>query len=287
MLAPRKKLWSTPTSAIDIALTFADLHHDDIVYDVGCGDGRVLIQMAAMSLPLPLPSSSTSSSVEAMEGDEEVVVDASSTESSSPISTDVVANVNSDTNIDSANNNKAQHHHCHHFIGIEISPGRAAEARNNIQNAQQQQQIIPPHVTIEIVCANALDTTIVDYSKATVIFLYLVPRGLRLIQPLVWPKKEDVEAEAEEEEEGGEGVVNVSVPSPSSSVTITTTATAATNTMTKTNNNITQQKSQPRRRRRRIITYMSPFENTPHIQKEYCTVEHQEGASWPIYLYHC
>lgn len=54
MLAPRKKLWSTPSSAIDIALEFAELDMDDVVYDVGCGDGRVLIQMAAMSVLPPV-----------------------------------------------------------------------------------------------------------------------------------------------------------------------------------------------------------------------------------------
>jgi len=43
MLAPRRKLWSTPEPAIDIALDFANLTVDDAVYDVGCGDGRVLI----------------------------------------------------------------------------------------------------------------------------------------------------------------------------------------------------------------------------------------------------
>lgn len=44
MLAPRRKLWSTPEPAIDIALDFANLTVDDAVYDVGCGDGRVLIR---------------------------------------------------------------------------------------------------------------------------------------------------------------------------------------------------------------------------------------------------
>jgi cyclopropane fatty-acyl-phospholipid synthase-like methyltransferase len=50
MLAPRQKLWSTPEPAIDIALDYANLTVNDIVYDVGCGDGRVLIRMASMSI---------------------------------------------------------------------------------------------------------------------------------------------------------------------------------------------------------------------------------------------
>ena len=53
MLAPRKKLWSTPSTAIDIALQFANLDVNDVVYDVGCGDAGVLIQMAALSVALP------------------------------------------------------------------------------------------------------------------------------------------------------------------------------------------------------------------------------------------
>ena len=56
MLAPQKKLWSTPSSAVDIALDFAELGADDVVYNVECGDGRVLIQMADMSVLLALPA---------------------------------------------------------------------------------------------------------------------------------------------------------------------------------------------------------------------------------------
>jgi len=48
-----------------------------------------------------------------------------------------------------------------------------------------------------------------------------------------------------------------------------------------------QSSTNARRRPRRIITYMAPFESKKHIRKEYCKVEHQEGAEWPVYLYHC
>ena len=37
----------------------------------------------------------------------------------------------------------------------------------------------------------------------------------------------------------------------------------------------------------RIVTYMLPFADTPHVRKEHCAVGHQEGASWSVYLYHC
>merc|ERR1711971_1368560 len=158
----------------------------DILYDVGCGDGRVLIEMATYSKPVTSSESKTPA-VESHRGD--------------------------------------QSHHCKHFIGVEISQSRAEEAKQNVRNAKE----IPPHVQIEIICANALD---LDYSKATVIFLYLVPRGLRLIKPLVWPS-------------------------------------------CSTDKQINM---------RRIITYMAPFQNTPHVRKDYCTVGHQDGAAWPLYL---
>jgi SAM-dependent methyltransferase len=109
------------------------------VYDVGCGDGRVLIQMASKSIPAE----------------------------------------NSQSNYSSQNDDKL--HHCHQFIGIEISQSRAEEARNNIEKARMD-KLISNHVKVEIICANALE---VDYSPATVVFLYLVPRGLRLIQPVL------------------------------------------------------------------------------------------------------
>ena len=77
--------------------------------------------------------------------------------------------------------NQQQHHYCHQFVGIEISSSRADEARSNIHQARID-GLIPSHVTIDIQCSNALE---VDYSRATVVFLYLVPRGLRLIQPIL------------------------------------------------------------------------------------------------------
>jgi len=140
-------------------------------------------------------------------------------------------------------------HYCKQFIGIEISQERADEARSNIQHAQETNQI-PSHVLIEIICANALDTNSIDYSRATVIFLYLVPRGLRLIKPIIWPK----EAMPDNR---GQAVTQTEL--------------------------IIQQKS---KKHRRIITYMSPFEDEVYVRKELCRVDHQVGSAWPIYLYH-
>ena len=39
MIAPRKKLWSTPLAAVDVAIDFLKPTPEDVVFDVGCGDG--------------------------------------------------------------------------------------------------------------------------------------------------------------------------------------------------------------------------------------------------------
>ena len=46
MLAPRKKLWPTPPYVIEEALSLAGVTSDDVVLDLGCGDGRTLIAAA-------------------------------------------------------------------------------------------------------------------------------------------------------------------------------------------------------------------------------------------------
>ena len=190
----------------------------------------------------------------------------------------------------------SQQHYCTKFIGIDISPERVTEARNNIQKARTSAHI-PPHVSIEIICGNALDTDndAIDYTYATVIFLYLVPRGLRLIKPLVWPK--------EEEEEGGGGRVDEDKrrvnDDDDDDDTVGDSAakdeeeedgeTAARSLATTTRQQQQQQvhkNNSSKRRRRTIITYMSPFEDETYVRKELCRVEHQDGAAWPVYLYH-
>ena len=184
--------------------------------------------------------------------------------------------------------NATNHHHCKHFVGIEISSDRANEARQNIQNAYESNQI-PKHVSIQIICGNALDATLIDYTKATVIFLYLVPRGLRLMKDIVWPDEKNLlhEGEGDEGEEEEDcsrrGVQSQDIEAKLVSMNQETQSKDETSIQSSTKA-ITLIKQ---RRPRRIITYMSPFENTKHIRKEYCKVEHQKGAEWPVYLYHC
>jgi SAM-dependent methyltransferase len=133
MLAPRKKLWSTPKSAMDTAAELAQLKPYDVVYDVGCGDGRVILHLATKQAEV--------------EG------------GATPLT----------------------------FVGIEIDEERAQVAKGIVHRAQSLLagpggDAPPRDINIDIQCANAME---IDYSNATVIFLYLIPRGLRLIQPLL------------------------------------------------------------------------------------------------------
>lgn len=43
MLAPRNKLWSTPTEVMDVALDLIELSSEDTLYDIGAGDGRFIM----------------------------------------------------------------------------------------------------------------------------------------------------------------------------------------------------------------------------------------------------
>ena len=114
MLAPRKKLWSTPDVAVEAAIRLlSPLSPDDVVYDIGCGDGRFLVECA-----------------------------------------------------------RQKGCRC---VGIEIDEPRAAEARNKVREAGLE------HL-VAIRVGNALEA---DFSEATAIFLYLVPRGLRIMLPLL------------------------------------------------------------------------------------------------------
>ena len=44
MLAPRKKLWSTPPEVLDVAIELLDISKTDVVYDIGAGDCNFLIE---------------------------------------------------------------------------------------------------------------------------------------------------------------------------------------------------------------------------------------------------
>ena len=199
------------------------------MYDVGCGDGRVLIQMACQSIQLDLTATPHRPSRDD-------------------------TNSNGQCNGTNHHHNQQQHHYCHQFVGIEISSSRADEARSNIHQARID-GLIPSHVTIDIRCSNALE---VDYSRATVVFLYLVPRGLRLIQPILRDGKKESMEDPYDLDGGGETI----------------------------NNTVDSQLTQQRHKPRRIISYMNPMEGWTVVRKEYCKVGNVEGAAFPIFLYH-
>jgi SAM-dependent methyltransferase len=123
MLAPRKTLWSTPYPVLETVVSWIDLHANDVVCDVGCGDGRVIIHLASkQSLPVT-------------------------------------------------------------FVGIEIDADRARQAQEKVKESYDSGRI-PSYVKVTIHCANVVDVTHL-YKHATVFFLYLIPRGLRLMYPIL------------------------------------------------------------------------------------------------------
>ncbi|KAG7363079.1 ribosomal protein L11 methylase [Nitzschia inconspicua] len=130
MLAPRKRLWSTPLSAIDHCLEWIPLKQNDSVLDIGCGDGRILIEWAER------------------------------------ISSQKVAFLTSLS-----------------FLGIDIDPDRIQESQSAAKAAIATGRL-SPEIRMNFVCANALESVEL-FQNATVIFLYLIPRGLKQILPLL------------------------------------------------------------------------------------------------------
>ena len=143
MLAPRKKLWSTPPSAVDHLVEHIPLGPRDVVLDIGCGDGRILLQWA-----------------------ERVSLQQKQDDDKNPSTTQPQLT----------------------FLGIDIDASRIQECQQAAQQAQADGRI-HPNVRLEFTCANALES-VDHFQKATVIFMYLIPRGLQLIYPLL---KEHVE----------------------------------------------------------------------------------------------
>uniref|UniRef100_K3WRR4 Methyltransferase domain-containing protein n=1 Tax=Globisporangium ultimum (strain ATCC 200006 / CBS 805.95 / DAOM BR144) TaxID=431595 RepID=K3WRR4_GLOUD len=113
MLAPRKTLHSTPLRVFQSALEMLRIASDDVFYDIGCGDGRLVIAAARTY------------SIRA--------------------------------------------------VGIEIDAVRAAQATRAVQDAGVAHLVTIHH-------GNAMDF---DYRDATVMFLFLIERGLGLIRPLL------------------------------------------------------------------------------------------------------
>lgn len=140
MLAPRKTLWSTPLSAVNQLSNWIHLKDNDKVCDIGCGDGRILLEWAQRI-----------SAIESYDHD-------NSGRSNVPIPKVT-------------------------FLGIDIDPTRIELCHNSLYELQQSGKI-HENLSIHFVCANALESSDLLH-HATIIFLYLIPRGLKLIYPLL------------------------------------------------------------------------------------------------------
>ncbi len=114
MLAPTKKLWSTPLEVIDKAIELLSIGPHDKVFDIGAGDGRFIIR-------------------------------------------------------------------CHQTtgaqcVGVEMNEETGRIALNAIRDAQLRDE------NCRLIIGNALEQ---NYASATVIFMYLIPHGLKRMLPIL------------------------------------------------------------------------------------------------------
>lgn len=156
MLAPRKTLWSTPHEAVQIAFDKVPLNVgcDDTVVDIGCGDGRVLLQWAQLW---------NAGQTEAKHSSDSCSLTDSKSSSSANCSTACTPP---------------------RFIGIDIDSERIDQAQQEWARLIAENSRLMD-VDCQFICANALERTDLWLEEVTVLFVYLIPRGLRLIAPLL------------------------------------------------------------------------------------------------------
>lgn len=118
MLAPRKKLHSTPLRVFSSALELLQITPKDVFYDIGCGDGRLVVEAAKR--------------------------------------------------------------YGIRAIGIEIDADRAAQAKDAVQTAGVEHLVTIHH-------GNAMDF---GYADATIMFLFLIERGLGCVFFVVCQQEE-------------------------------------------------------------------------------------------------
>jgi SAM-dependent methyltransferase len=246
MLAPRKTLWSTPPSALDAMEQWIDLQPNDCVCDIGCGDGRILLLWAerytARRRRRPLEEQQQEREVQ--NDDEE--------------------NMDTDDNNNDTKNDPMRRMPVS-FIGIDIDPDRIRQSKLALGEAKSN-GVIHPDVSIQFHCANALEATGL-FESANIFFLYLIPRGLKLIKPILLDHKEAIAIATRKRlrkvNEDGE-IDSRSVSSSPSS-------------LSSCDNSLPPL---------RIVTYMAKLPGESHVDRALCKVEHQPGAEWPLYLYH-
>eukprot|EP00523_Entomoneis_sp_CCMP467_P011484 CAMPEP_0168726402 /NCGR_PEP_ID=MMETSP0724-20121128/4650_1 /TAXON_ID=265536 /ORGANISM="Amphiprora sp., Strain CCMP467" /LENGTH=265 /DNA_ID=CAMNT_0008773215 /DNA_START=1174 /DNA_END=1971 /DNA_ORIENTATION=- len=246
MLAPRKTLWSTPRPVLDHVIGLVSpLQPNDVVCDIGCGDGRCILEWAtAYSRELLLSKEPSSSGSSANRDD---IVD--STESPTTAG----------------------------FVGLDIDPHRIQHATDALTRARREGTIpasldvqfhalararregtISAALDVQFHCANALERPDLFRERATIVFLYLIPRGLQLIRPLlmlVGTTKEGEDDDCRETDPDDDQIDDDgNAPIPIAS--------------------------------RTIISYMAPLPDMPEgtlVRRDKITV--QTDTAWPVYVY--
>lgn len=69
------------------------------------------------------------------------------------------------------------------FLGIDIDPDRIEQCQHAADEAKSAGRVLL-EIKLDFVCANALESVEL-FQNATVVFLYLIPRGLKQIYPLL------------------------------------------------------------------------------------------------------
>ena len=149
------------------------------------------------------------------------------------------------------------------FVGIDVDDDRIQLAMELLKQAQCQGRI-HPSISISFHCANALEATHL-FQNTTVFFLYLIPRGLRIIKPLILSSK-----------------LRSLNPIPS------TTVDQNENDVHQQPEGTTDSSSTHRHQANaiRVATYMSPLPDENAILQERVPVDHHgDGAAWPVYIY--
>ena len=209
MLAPRKKLWSTPSETLQVVCDWIELKPGDRVCDIGCGDGRVLIHLAAH----------WTTSIEQKRGGSE-----SGNEDEYNVLLSSVS-----------------------FVGLDINQDRIEEASVALKVAKETGRV-HPDLAVEFHCENAMEAKHL-YETATIFFLYLIPRGLRIFKPLLL---EVIKGRVE----------------------------------TERGNSTSEHYNSREKPKLTVCCYMSPLPGENYAKRELCEVAHQPGTAWPVYLYH-
>ena len=238
MLAPRKKLWSTPDSALDQIILpkwIPSLNDDDCVCDVGCGDGRIVLKWAEHH--------SNEMEQRRQNGEDEKKTKKS----------------------DDGNESETR---SARFVGIDIDDDRIGQCQASLEDARSAGRI-RQDVNVNFVAANALgDEAKEIYERSTILFLYLIPRGLKMILPIL----ESVAEEKRKTRRRRRRMANDD-PSPNDED-------EAKQTTDQVQDDF---ESGPALR---VITYMSPLPGVKALDRGRCKVPHQPDAEWPLYLYH-